>query len=656
MQLNKRNPLFIIGLLLLLAGCVPTPDIKPEKPVAPPAPDPRLTQVAALESSGNHLAAAELLETIAISRPPPEREQQLLQAAEIRFRANDSEGAANLLQRIDTTTQPQLDFRKRLLMAELLLQQSRADDVLDLLQQPPQAETRIDLRRRYHKIRAAAFGQSGNLLERGRELGELDLLITDQAAKLENQLEIIRTYATLSDEALALLQPSPPGIQGGWMELARIIKAYANDSQQIQLKFEEWRQRFPQHPAMPELLAGYYEELGVLYRRPAHIAVMLPESGRFARVAAAIRDGIIASYFTQDEAQRPRLAFYDSSNPEEIWPRYQEAIEAGAEMVIGPLSKAGVKQFTQAGELEIPVLTLNQVAPETTPPETLYQFGLTPEDEARQVAERAWSDGLTTALVLTPADAWGKRIHDAFLARWEQLGGVLAEYQQYDTKDNDFARPITALLNLDESIARNKTLQRLLGKRPEFEPRRRQDADFIFLAAKSAKAREIRPQLQFHHAADLPVYSTSHIFSGKISIDADRDLEGIRFPLMPWLIGVDQDDPLAVERLSRIYPDIPTRYLPLYAMGMDSFQLPDHLARLASNPREMMEGRTGNLYLDRLQLIHRQLVWAQMERGQPKILGFTPQQPRQDVAPTDQPPATPAIPAGDREVREQPAA
>jgi len=227
-------------------------------------------------------------------------------------------------------------------------------------------------------------------------------------------------------------------------------------------------------------------------------------------------------------------------------------------------------------------------------------------------------------VALTPAGNWGDRTYNAFVDRWEQLGGVLVEHQRYDSRENDFSQPIKALLNLDESRARHQAMQRLLGQKLEFEPRRRQDAGFVFLVAKAQMARQIRPQLQFHQAADLPVYTTSHVYSGIASPIEDQDLDGIRFPVAPWLLEQDPDDPLSRARLASVLPNLQSRLLPLYAMGIDSYQLPGHLARLQNSPREMMEGRTGNLYLDPIRQLHRQMLWARMTAGTPEVIGFSP--------------------------------
>ncbi len=655
MQPQIRNLLTGLIALLLITACVPSPSVKEEEP--PPVDlAPQLAEVDALEAAQDYLGAANLLQRLAAKAPSPQRESLLLRAAEDLFRAGDAEGAALLVEQIELPALPELDLQKRLLVAEMANAGERPDEALALLQAPPAETVRKDLRRRYHAIRARAFRLNGNLLDAGRELGELDLLIDDTDQRLKNQLAIIETYAALTDQALELLQPQPPGIQGGWMELTRIIKAHANDPEGIRPLLREWRQRFPDHPAMQELLDGYFENLSALYRRPRHIAILLPESGRFARVAAAIRDGFLAAYYQQPPAQRPRLSFYDSSDPDEVWPLYQEALERGAEFLIGPLSKAGVAQLADAGELDVPVLALNQIQPTTPPPAYLFQFALSPEDEARQVAEKAWSDGHTVALALTPKGGWGDRIYSAFVERWEALGGVLAEHQRYDPKENDFSDPIRTLLDLDRSRARYQALQRLLGERMEFEPRRRQDAGFIFLVAKTQLARQIRPQLQFHHAADLPVYATSHVFSGIASPVEDQDMNGIRFPVSPWLLEQNPDDPLSRQRLAAVLPAMQPRYLPLYAMGIDSYQLPGHLARLQNSPREVLEGRTGNLYLDRIRQLHRQMAWAEIDQGEPRMIGYSPRLDEAGETPVaEQPIDAGAIPLTPRPAPPQPA-
>jgi hypothetical protein len=58
-------------------------------------------------------------------------------------------------------------------------------------------------------------------------------------------------------------------------------------------------------------------------------------------------------------------------------------------------------------------------------------------------------------------------------------------------------------------------------------------------------------------------------------------------------------------------------------MGMDAYRLLAHLARLRSSRFETLDGHTGNLYLDDINHLHRQLVWVRLGET-PEILGYSP--------------------------------
>ena len=227
-------------------------------------------------------------------------------------------------------------------------------------------------------------------------------------------------------------------------------------------------------------------------------------------------------------------------------------------------------------------------------------------------------------VILMPTSSWGNRIRDAFVKRWESLGGRITESQSYDAKKSDFGEPIQAMLDVDQSKQRRKYLTSLLGERLEFEPRRRQDVDFIFVAANPVKARQIRPQLQFHHAINLPIYTTSHAWQGYLNLDKDRDIEGIMFPDIPWLLADEGDEILSLNNFKQLTRQERSNTFRLVAMGIDSYSLLGHLARLQNSESEALDGKTGQLYMDQLNNLHRQLVWAQMRNSSPQVIGYAP--------------------------------
>ncbi len=105
-----------------------------------------------------------------------------------------------------------------------------------------------------------------------------------------------------------------------------------------------------------------------------------------------------------------------------------------------------------------PVLALNTLPDEASGKAGLFQFSLAPEHEAAAVARRAASEGMTRAVALVPNSAWGERLLVAFSDQMQNLGGEVLSYQTYESSDNDFAGPITQLLNLNESRERYRQI------------------------------------------------------------------------------------------------------------------------------------------------------------------------------------------------------
>src|SRR5690606_26281336 len=114
----------------------------------------------------------------------------------------------------------------------------------------------------------------------------------------------------------------------------------------------------------------------------------------------------------------------------------------------------------------------------------LYQFALSPEDEARQLARKAWDDGHRFAAILSPRDSadsdFYTRKRQAFLEEWLTLGGKVVAHDGYV---DDYTSTINTLLELDASNARRRRLQEVINRPVLFDQRRRQDIDFIYLIA-----------------------------------------------------------------------------------------------------------------------------------------------------------------------------
>jgi len=352
--------------------------------------------------------------------------------------------------------------------------------------------------------------------------------------------------------------------------------------------------------------------------RPEQVSLMLPLSGALGRTGQAIRDGFMAAWYeTYSKGYPvPAISVVDRAELGSLEQGYAAAIQAGSQWVVGPLSKADVQLLAEQPQLPLPTLALNYANELTsiTPPQQLFQFGLAAEDEAIQIAEQAWQDGHRRALVMIPEGAWGDRIMSAFEQHWETLGGDIEEVRRYP-RAKDYNPDISALLNVDRSKERYRTIRSLMRQPVEFEPRRRQDADWLFLVALPDQARQIKPTLAFNFASDLPVYATSHVFSGVENLRADRDLNGIYFCDTPWLLRPSElktqvDDATGGQG----------SYARLYAMGADAFRLVARVKQLQAFPESQLYGSTGALTLDTQQRLRRQTECTRFKRGAPVLL------------------------------------
>ncbi|HSH40562.1 MAG TPA: penicillin-binding protein activator, partial [Arenicellales bacterium] len=169
--------------------------------------------------------------------------------------------------------------------------------------------------------------------------------------------------------------------------------------------------------------------------------------------------------------------------------------------------------------------------------------------------------------------------------------------------------------NLSESETRESLLESTAGLNLHLDPRRRQDLDAVFMAARPEAARLLKPQINFFQGHNLPVYSTSHVYSGRTDAASDKDLDGIRFPHMPWVIRDSRR--IAGLRNALRESGYQNTSGELFAFGYDAYRL----ALVASDPafagRARLEGLTGGLVLGRDGRIHRRFDWAEFSDGVP---------------------------------------
>ncbi|WP_157958459.1 penicillin-binding protein activator [Salinicola lusitanus] len=548
-------------------------------------------------------SAQELLEQ-ANSQSGPQAAASRLEAADILARQGDTAQALEIAGQIDST---QLDDAQRtrwaLVLSDSALAEEdgwsaiRATDILDT-----QANLSTDDRQTLRYRRGLALEMIGEPEASARLLIDLQR----ENAPYELNDDIWKPLSSLSPTALdALAATNGDPITQGWVDLARLYRTSGGDISNLFDRLDQWRSRYPDHPAnrrLPQDLSALRQIEG---NEISQIAVFLPDSGPLANIASAIRQGLeTRASDAQNQGERtPRLTFVDSSQ-QNIDALYAQATMSGAQAVIGPLDKDKVSELETRSSVPLPTLALNYGEHPRDQATNLFQYGLSAEDEARQVAHRAHLDGRRRAGIMIPDNEWGSRVLAAFRNNWEGEGGTVASVVSYDPSGS-VATAVRKLLNSDPS-----------------------SMDMLFLLALPSYARQVPPTLDFYYAGDLPVYATSHLYEGIPQPRADHDLDGVQFVDIPWMIpdaAVGGTDALPfVSTYQQLAGENDPGLLKLNAMGVDAYELARRLPLIQALPNTQIFGATGTLQARDDGRIQRTLPWAVFQSGTPQPLLTAP--------------------------------
>jgi outer membrane PBP1 activator LpoA protein len=407
-----------------------------------------------------------------------------------------------------------------------------------------------------------------------------------------------QTLPALADHASTTNNPSVLA----WDKLAIISKKYSRDSQALSTALTKWLLTYPTHPA--HILIPSLATIEALSQqpRPQHIALLLPTHGLFARATQAIHSGFLQAYY-KNKTNLPitqMISFYDTSptNTTNIVSLYQQAIAAGAEVIVGPLNKDQINALQQYNNFTVPVLALNYttIAISNSLPTNFYEFGLSPEDEAQQLAAIAHHSGLHQAVIIAINNHWGHRLAIALTEAWQQNNAIIRN-KLYLEPTADFTTAITQLLHIEP------TLDHTVTGTKNNTALSQQDVDVIFLFAPSAMGQQIVPLLKFYYGTTIPIYASSAIYSGKPNPSSDSDLNTVLFTELPWLIYLAKQPAM---------PNI--SYDRLYAVGYDAYLLSNNLTRLKNLANFPIYGATGRLSMQQQQ-IRQKLTLVSMQNG-----------------------------------------
>lgn len=324
---------------------------------------------------------------------------------------------------------------------------------------------------------------------------------------------------------------------------------------------------------------------------PIGVALFVPPSdGAFHRATNALIEGVRAAHVRDGAGITVEVIEIDVDLIA-LRGLYDELLQRGFSMVIGPLTRDAVALIADAGTPPVFTLALNQSEGHALPMNML-SFGLSIESEARQAASIAYEEAALVAqrprAALVQDDTpLGARSVAAFAERWRARGGDVFDPIEAGNAGSAFVRAELAPLH----------------------------ADSYFVAGTPVLAQTVRIAL----GADAVIYGTSRLNTGAVLVDEasagayplrSPELDGVRLIDLPWRVQPDAPAVMA-------YPhplDMNLELQKLYALGIDAFRI----ARLLVDRAPMidLDGVTGRLRLsaDRT-MIEREGVLAEYRDG-----------------------------------------
>ncbi len=550
----------------------------------------------------------------------PEKEANLLLCANALLKNHKTAEAKDILASIrHYSFQGNLAAFKNLVDARLAFMQGNPPRAIALLKEISPASLSLPVSIEYRDLLARAYEANGEYINSVTERVTLDSLLSDrEMAEINNEL----IWSTLQQINPQTLKSAAIGAQNhtlrGWLELATIERDLNSNDPNYRNTLASWESNYRGHPGAA-LLPSNLSKNQLSNLEPKQIALLLPLSGKLSSSAEAVRDGFLAASALHGhyEGDAPRVIVLDTQDDQNVSAAYQNAMNQGADILVGPLTKNGVESMIRAANRDLPILVLNYVDEHT--PGNFVEFGLAPEDEARQAADRAWQEGHINALILAQEGDWGQRLTSAFRERWESLGGRVIETTVYSTGE-PLSNPIKAALHIDASENRAKRMRDEINMPLEYEVRRRQDIDMVFMAAQPQEARQIPPLLAFYFANDLPIYATSSVYTGYPNPTVDKDLNGVTFCDIPWNIDSRPAETQSRNPVLNLWPAPSQAHPRLYALGVDAYQAIALLPKLEALPNFSVNGATGKLSLSPDRRITRTLRCTKFVNGEPKRL------------------------------------
>ena len=238
--------------------------------------------------------------------------------------------------------------------------------------------------------------------------------------------------------------------------------------------------------------------------------------------------------------------------------------------------------------------------------QNLTEFKLDLRSEYQDLLEYAINNGNINSLLIYE----NKTINEELIERiWLDLEGNVVLPSSSKNQSNKNLLSNILLIKNSEDRARN--LRRILSIPLEFTPRRRMDIDSIILSVPIAKARSLKPELEYNFGETLSVYLFPSWDTESYYFDKELDLEKVFLVDLPWMFNSKID-------YLKGPPEERRRF---FAFGYDSYDIALLLSTVSGSRRFEYKALSGKLLFTN-QILSRKSLKVEIKDGRFKSLGY----------------------------------
>ena len=445
------------------------------------------------------------------------------------------------------------------------------------------------------------------------------MLATESDQKKQLRQQLWELLQQLPPEQLLTIDLSTYSSElRGWYSLAIISNNALHSPSLLRQQLVQWAIDFPNHCAVDNLPKRLVAAANVVPYEPKKITVILPLTGRYSRIGQSVLNGLLA-HLMADKSEQEIVTI--DTNEIDAKTAYLQAIEQNSEFIIGPLLKTNVEQVDNI-ETTIPTLFLN-TPKEVSRLTNQYYFSLDKESETIQGAEYIYQLGKERPVIVAPDNVSGHQMAKLFSDQWDKLH----EHEEktnpvepiFFTKDTELKATIERLFETDKSQKRINHTRLLVGNSMKSETHSRRDIDAIYLMANPKQTAMLMPSVEVTVSAfanQVSVFVGSSGNAYRLTDSGLTHLNKLSVSEIPWLLS--KNNTLTPAQITQLWPKIKQSQLRLFAMGHDAYGLIDKLAQMQMFPEFKLTGYSGTLSLQETGKIHREMSWAQFQRGRLK--------------------------------------